>query len=124
MLDDFEDGEFDGIILSNVLDVMPEQVDETVLKRLDRVLAPGGYWFIKLNPYYTAKELRELDYESEGSHLYEEDVYKRQKSEGSFLYAAEIVKAVELGRFNLKDVDNFPVGLTNIYLQWKMRKKK
>ena len=73
MLDDFEDGEFDGIILSNVLDVMPEQVDETVLKRLDRVLAPGGYWFIKLNPYYTAKELRELDYESEGSHLYEED---------------------------------------------------
>lgn len=73
MLDDFENGEFDGIILSNVLDVMPESVDETVLKRLDRVLTPGGYWFIKMNPYYTTKELRELDYESKGNHLYEED---------------------------------------------------
>ena len=73
MLADFEDGEFDGIILSNVLDVMPEQVDESVLKRLNRVLASGGYWFVKLNPYYTVKELRELDYESEGNHLYEED---------------------------------------------------
>ncbi|WP_178554176.1 TIR domain-containing protein [Frisingicoccus sp.] len=41
-----------------------------------------------------------------------------KKSEGSFLYAAEIVKAVELGTFNLKDVDNFPVGLTNIYLSY------
>lgn len=73
MLEDFAEGEYDGIILSNVLDVMPEQVDETVLKRLDRVLAPGGYWFIKLNPYYTAKELRSLDYESIGEHLYQED---------------------------------------------------
>lgn len=73
MLEDFEDAEFDGIILSNVLDVMPEQVDEQVLKRLNRVLASGGYWFIKLNPYYTPKELVSFDYEKEGGHLYEED---------------------------------------------------
>lgn len=73
LLDDFEDGEFDGIILSNVLDVMPEQVDEAVLERLNRVLAPGGYWFIKLNPYYTGKELKEMKYEKEDAHLYEED---------------------------------------------------
>lgn len=69
----FEDGEFDGIILSNVLDVMPEQVDEKVLEKLNRVLAPGGHWFIKLNPYYMAKTLRELDYEKKDGHLYEED---------------------------------------------------
>ncbi len=73
MLDDFEDGEFDGIILSNVLDVMPEQVDKIVLKRLDRVLAPEGYWFIKLNPYYTPKEILDLDYKKKMPHLYEED---------------------------------------------------
>ena len=73
LLDSFEDGEFDGIILSNVLDVMPEQVDEAVLRKLNRVLAPGGCWFVKLNPYYTAKELREMDYEKEDGHLYEEE---------------------------------------------------
>lgn len=73
MLGDFEDGEFDGIILSNVLDVMPEQVDEKVLQRLKRVLSPGGYWFIKLNPYYTEQELKDFDYKKENAHLYEED---------------------------------------------------
>lgn len=73
MLDDFENGEFDGIILSNVLDVMPEDVDEMVLERLNRVLAAGGYWFIKLNPYYTPKEIQDLDYKKEAPHLYEED---------------------------------------------------
>lgn len=73
MLEDFEEGEFDGIILSNVLDVMPEEMDEKVLKRLDRVLANGGYWFVKLNPYYSVKEIKDLDYEKEAPHLYEED---------------------------------------------------
>lgn len=73
MIDDFEDWEFDGIILSNVLDIMPEKADETVLKKLDRVLRPGGYWFIKLNPYYTGKELSRFDYQKLDEHLYQED---------------------------------------------------
>lgn len=72
MLDDFEDGEFNGIILSNVLDVMPEQMDKVILQKLDRVLAAGGYWFIKLNPYYTAKKLQSFDYEKEAPHMYGE----------------------------------------------------
>lgn len=73
MLQDFEDGEFDGLILSNVLDVMPEQVDEKLLKELDRVLKHGGYWFVKLNPYFTKKELRNFEYIKETGHLYEKD---------------------------------------------------
>lgn len=73
MLAGFADGEFDGIILSNVLDVMPEGVDEAVLRKLDRVLAPGGYWFVKLNPYYSDKELKMFDYQEKEGHLYEED---------------------------------------------------
>ncbi len=40
------------------------------------------------------------------------------KSEGNFLYAVEIVKAVEGGIFDLSDVDSFPVGLTNIYINY------
>lgn len=73
MLADFEEGEFDGIILSNVLDVMPEKVDESVLSRLDRVLVPGGYWFIKLNPYYSENDLEMFDYQQKDGNLYEED---------------------------------------------------
>lgn len=40
------------------------------------------------------------------------------KSEGNFLYAVEIVKAVEDGVLILSNVDSFPVGLTNIYLNY------
>ena len=40
------------------------------------------------------------------------------KSEGNFLYAVEIVKAIEGGILNLNDVDSFPVGLTNIYISY------
>lgn len=40
------------------------------------------------------------------------------KSEGNFLYAAEIVKAIESGTLDLRDVDNFPVGLVNIYISY------
>lgn len=37
------------------------------------------------------------------------------KSQGSFLYATEIVKAVEAGSLLLRDVDRFPEGLVNVY---------
>ena len=73
MLAGFGAGEFDGVILSNVLDVMPKKADESVLRNLDRVLAPGGYWFIKLNPFYSPKDLKRFDYQKMGDHLYEED---------------------------------------------------
>ena len=72
MLAGFGAGEFDGVILSNVLDVMPKKADESVLRNLDRVLAPE-YWFIKLNPFYSPKDLKRFDYQKMGDHLYEED---------------------------------------------------
>lgn len=73
MLSDFDDGEFDGVILSNVLDVMPENVDEKLLMEMNRILCKGGYWFVKLNPYYTNAELKDFSYEKEKGHLYEKD---------------------------------------------------
>ena len=60
MLAGFGAGEFDGVILSNVLDVMPKKADESVLRNLDRVLAPGGYWFIKLNPFLFPQGLKKV----------------------------------------------------------------
>ena len=42
---------FDGVILSNVLDVVPKDISTTVIDDLERVLKPGGYWFIKTGNY-------------------------------------------------------------------------
>lgn len=70
--DIFENGEFDGIILSNVLDVMPENVCWDTFSKLNRVLKTGGFWLIKLNPYYTQEELKSFGYEEIEPHVYSE----------------------------------------------------
>ena len=67
---------FDGVILSNVLDVMPKDISTTVIDDLERVLKPGGYWFIKMNPYYSKEELESFEYKNAGNNIYEEDHYE------------------------------------------------
>ena len=64
---------FDGVILSNVLDVMPKDISTTVIDDLERVLPPGGYWFIKMNPYYSKEELERFEYKNAGNNIYEKD---------------------------------------------------
>ena len=64
---------FDGVILSNVLDVMPKDISTTVIDDLERVLKPGGYWFIKMNPYYSKEELESFEYKNAGNNIYEND---------------------------------------------------
>lgn len=64
---------FDGVILSNVLDVMPKDISTTVIDDLERVLKPGGYWFIKMNPYYSKEELESFEYKNAGNNIYEKD---------------------------------------------------
>ncbi|EET58132.1 methyltransferase domain protein [Marvinbryantia formatexigens DSM 14469] len=80
-LDVFEAGRFDGIILSNVLDVMPESIGYQTAVKLNRVLKEGGYWFIKLNPFYTTQELKDMEYEEMGPHMYGEGGILRLKQE-------------------------------------------
>ena len=63
---------FDGVILSNVLDVMPKDISTTVIDDLERVLKPGGYWFIKMNPYYSKEELESFEYKNAGKRSYYE----------------------------------------------------
>lgn len=81
-LDTFEDGKFDGIILSNVLDVMPKEESQETLLRLDRVLNSDGYWFIKLNPFYSEEQLKDMEYDSLGGNMYGEKgiLHLRQES--------------------------------------------
>lgn len=72
-LEQYEESTFNGIILSNVLDVMPKENFINTLKRLDHLLCPGGYWFIKLNPFYSDEELSSFQYQPLGEELYEAD---------------------------------------------------
>lgn len=68
---------FDGIILSNVLDVMPKDVAVQTFTELTRLLKTGGLMFVKLNPYYDKEELKEFGYINLKDNLYEEDGYLR-----------------------------------------------
>ena len=56
-LDKFEDGSIDGIIISNVLDIVTKDVADDILKGLLRVLKKDGYMMLKLNQYETKEEL-------------------------------------------------------------------
>lgn len=73
LLDQFNKGEFDGIILSNVLDVMPKAVSCEAMLKLNKLLKHDGYWFIKMNPYYSKEELESFGYQKKGANLYEEE---------------------------------------------------
>lgn len=98
-LDTFEPGRFDGIILSNVLDIMPESVGYDTVVKLNRVLKDGGYWFIKLNPFYSAQELKNMDYEEIGPHMYGENGMLRLKQEATPYWMEIFNKIGKLERY-------------------------
>jgi ubiquinone/menaquinone biosynthesis C-methylase UbiE len=72
-LKQMDDECFDGIILSNVLDVTPTDIAKTIFTELTRILRPGGYLFLKLNPYVSQDKLIELGLTPIGDNLYAED---------------------------------------------------
>lgn len=72
-LKQMDDECFDGIILSNVLDVTPQDIARTIFTELTRILKPEGYLFLKLNPYASQEELIQLGLTPIGDNLYAED---------------------------------------------------
>ena len=46
---------------------------KVIVDDLERVLKPGGYWFIKMNPYYSKEELESFEYKNAGNNIYEKD---------------------------------------------------
>lgn len=52
-----DDELFDGIILSNVLDVIPKEKADQIMFQLKRILKKDGLLFVKINPYITNTEL-------------------------------------------------------------------
>lgn len=122
-LKNFETGQFDGIILSNVLDVMSENLSHDTVVELNRILKNGGYWFIKLNPFYSSNELREMDYEKIGHHMYGEkgELYLRQESTSYWMKFFNKIGAVE--RY-VEFPYNWQPGMNRIFLVKKNKKIK
>lgn len=58
LLRSFEDGFFDGIVSSNVLDVVPRLTSNEMIQEITRLLKPGGLFVLKIN-FYLTKDLIE-----------------------------------------------------------------
>ncbi len=73
VLSQYEAGAFDGIILSNVIDVMPFETAHSLFNRLTELLTDQGLIFLKLNPFYSKEELASLGLIPLKDTLYQKD---------------------------------------------------
>lgn len=121
-LDTFEEERFDGIILSNVLDVMTEDVGCHTLVNLDRVLCDGGYWFIKLNPFYSKEELQAMNYEEMGEHMYGEKGILHLKQESTPYWMKVFGEVGEVERY-VEFPYEWQPGMNRIFLVKKRSRK-
>ena len=53
LLSVFDDHSFDGVLCSNVLDVVPVETRDEIIKEINRLIKPGGKLLIKLNFFLT-----------------------------------------------------------------------
>lgn len=66
----YPDGAFDGIVCSNVLDVIPEQTSKEAIDTIRRLLKPGGLFLLKLNFYLTPALIEKIKMEPIGKNTY------------------------------------------------------
>ncbi|RJX26724.1 MAG: class I SAM-dependent methyltransferase [Acholeplasma sp.] len=71
LLESYPDHAFDGIVCSNTLDVIPTDISEIIIKEIYRLLAPGGYFLLKLNFHLDQAMIEKLKMESIGHDMYQ-----------------------------------------------------
>lgn len=98
-LEQMDDACFDGIILSNVLDVIPKDVAHMLFNELTRILMPNGYILLKLNPYASKAKLIKLGYTPIGDNLYEEDGVLRLREIDTPTWYHNLEKQYRIERF-------------------------
>ena len=76
-LSQLDDELFDGIILSNVLDVIPKETADQIMLQLKRILKNGGLLFIKINPYISNEELGFYEFTHLRDNLFVKDGFLR-----------------------------------------------
>ena len=97
--DSYEEGSFDGIILSNVLDVMPKDVAVTTFIRLTELLPPKGLMFVKLNPYYDKEDMKKWGMTQIKDNLFEEDGVLRYRELDTVTWKHSFEKSFNIIRY-------------------------
>lgn len=70
ILADFSNESLDGIICSNVLDVIKEEKASKIINQFKRILKPNGYLLIKLNFYITTDLYSKFNHYDETNEFY------------------------------------------------------
>lgn len=69
-LESLADNSYDGIISSNVLDVIPEEITNDIINQIKRILASNGLFILKLNFFLTEELIEKLKMEKIGENSY------------------------------------------------------
>ncbi|MDO5520242.1 MAG: class I SAM-dependent methyltransferase [bacterium] len=94
-----EEESFDGIIVSNVLDVVPKDVEQEMLTELTRLLKTNGLLFVKINPYATEEELKAYGLTRFDEDLYEENGVLRLRNLHTKFWKNEFTKDYSIERY-------------------------
>ena len=97
--DNYNSNSFDGIILSNVLDVMPKDVALKTFRRLTDLLVPSGLMFVKLNPYYEKSDMKAWGFTQIKDNLFEENGVLRYRELDTASWKQSFEKHYEIIRY-------------------------
>jgi len=70
LLETLPNESFDGIICSNVLDVIPEETSTAIIEQIKRIMKPNGIILLKLNFYLTDELIEKLKMEKLNDNSY------------------------------------------------------
>lgn len=115
-----EEESFDGVILSNVLDVVPDEIANNIYQEVTRLLRPNGLLFMKLNPYLSKEELTDYEYKNMQENLYEKDGVLRLRQVDTTGWKHQFEKEYQVERY-LEFEYPWQVGLNRLFL---LRKKE
>ncbi len=73
ILQDLQENEFDGGILSNIIDNLLPEDSKEVLKELNRIIEPDGKIFLKLNDHIDPDQMDEWNAKNINGSLYKEE---------------------------------------------------
>lgn len=71
MMEELDDHSFDAVITLNVLDVLEPEVGQYIIKHIDRIIKPGGYFLLKLNFYLDQEVLKKMPLTLRYDNVYE-----------------------------------------------------
>lgn len=66
----YDDQSFDGVICSNVLDVIPKETSDEIIVAIKRLLKPGGLLLLKFNFLLTEDMIKTIKMEKIGENTY------------------------------------------------------